>query len=216
MSGLGVSKRVRWQHAAQGLQRLHDRVHTPGGHGLVVCWCQTRQPFRVCGDGADLCLKDHWLSRERADDFAEPAEMGRAPGGPAGSAHIVPQQKGFQTKCCGLEVTDGLCTRVERSPPMGVTWTAVAGLQVGGRRDTHRRRRWLIPRAPAERFASRHGPAVIGWPPELPEGCQGRQLPEASRDVGGLHSRQTLKAVCADLPVAHPCRGGWHRPRGDR
>ena len=84
--------------------------------------------------------------------------------------------------------------------PMGVTFTAVAGLQVVGRRDPHRRRRLLIPRAPAERFESRDGTAVILLQPYLPECLQGGKVPEVWRCVGGLHPRQELIAVRADLP----------------
>jgi hypothetical protein len=98
------------RHAAPGLQRLNDRVHTPGGHGLVACLCQTLQPFRVFVDRAAICWKDHGLSWGGTDDCAEPPEVGRAPGGPAGLPHIVPPQKGFQPKFGGLEVTDGIFT----------------------------------------------------------------------------------------------------------
>jgi hypothetical protein len=95
------------RHAAPGLPRLNDRVQTPGGHVRVAGLCQTLPPFRVCGDRADICLKDHGLRRGRADDVAEPAAVGRAPGGPAGRAPIVPQPKGLQPQCGGLEVADG-------------------------------------------------------------------------------------------------------------
>jgi hypothetical protein len=65
-----------------------------------------------------------------------------------------------------------------RAHPMGVTLTAVAGLQVVGRRDTHRRRRLLILRAPAERFEPGHGTAVIVLQPYLPECLQGGKVAE--------------------------------------
>ena len=77
----------------------------------MACLCQTRQPFRVFVDRADLCVQDHGLSRGGTDDFAEPAEVGRAPGGPAGIANSVPQPQGVQTTCRGLEVTAGIVTR---------------------------------------------------------------------------------------------------------
>ena len=78
---------------------------------LVACLFQTRPPFRVVVDCADIFLPDHGLNRGRADDFAEPAAVGRAPGGMAGRAHIVPQKKGIQPQCRGLEVMEGRCTR---------------------------------------------------------------------------------------------------------
>ena len=84
--------------------------------------------------------------------------------------------------------------------PVGLAFTAVAGLQVVGRGDAHRCGRLLIPCAPAERFEPRHGTAVILLDPDLPECLQGGELPEAQRGVGGLHPRQELIAVRADLP----------------
>ena len=77
---------------------------------LVECWCQTLPPFRVFGHRADLCLKDHGLRRGGTDDFAEPAQGGRAPGGPAGRANIVPQHKGVQPNVGGLAGTEGIFT----------------------------------------------------------------------------------------------------------
>ena len=41
---------------------------------------------------------------------AEPPQVGRAPGGPARIADIVPEQKRFEPKLGGLEITDGIFT----------------------------------------------------------------------------------------------------------
>ena len=51
---------------------------------------QTLQPFCVFVDRADIFLKDNLLGRGGADNCAEPPEVGRAPGGLARIAHIVP------------------------------------------------------------------------------------------------------------------------------
>jgi hypothetical protein len=61
-------------HAGSGLQRLNDRVQTPGEHVLVEVLFQTLQPFRVFGDRAEIFLTDEVLSRGGADDFAESPE----------------------------------------------------------------------------------------------------------------------------------------------
>ena len=58
---------------------------------------------------------------------------------------------------------------------MRVAFTAVAGLEVIGRGDAHRRGRLLVPGAPAERFQPRDGTAVILLQPNLPERLQGGQ-----------------------------------------
>ena len=63
------------------------------------------------GDRADVFLEDDLLRRGGTDDLAEPAEVGRAPGGPARIADIVPQEKGFEPELRGLEIADGIFTR---------------------------------------------------------------------------------------------------------
>jgi hypothetical protein len=104
---------------------------------------------------------------------------------------------------------------VERiADPVGLALTAVAGLQVVGRSDAHRGRRLLIPGAPAERFEPRHRTAVIVLEPYLPECLQGREVAEAQRGVGGLHPRQELLAVRADLPGERLARAGLFRQAG--
>ena len=72
---------------------------------------QTLPPFCVCVDRADLFWKNNLRSRGRADDLAEPPEVGRAPGDRASLAHIVPEQKGVQMHFRGLEGTESLFPR---------------------------------------------------------------------------------------------------------
>src|SRR5262245_9422895 len=57
--------------------------------------------------------------------------------------------------------------------PMGIPFTTVAGLQVVGRRDAHRRRWLFVPCTPAKRFEPRDGTAVILLEPYLPKRLQG-------------------------------------------
>jgi hypothetical protein len=59
-------------------------------------------------DRADIFLKDHVLSGGGTDHLREPPEMGRAPGGTAGIADIVPEQEGFETELGRLEVPEGI------------------------------------------------------------------------------------------------------------
>ena len=94
-----------------GRERGNDRGQTPGRSVLVACLFQTRPPCRGCIARANRCVQDHWLSRGGTDDVAEPSAVGWAPGGAAGSAHIVPQPQGFQPKGRRLEVPTSICTR---------------------------------------------------------------------------------------------------------
>jgi hypothetical protein len=50
------------------------------------------------------------LSRCRTDHFREPAEVGRAPGGPARIADIMSEPEGFETELGRLEVSQGIFT----------------------------------------------------------------------------------------------------------
>ena len=72
---------------------------------------QTLQTFGVFVDRPDVFLEDNLLGRGRTDHLAEPAQVGRAPGGPACIADIMSQQKGFQPKLGRLEIPDGVFTR---------------------------------------------------------------------------------------------------------
>jgi hypothetical protein len=76
---------------AQGLKRLDHRVQAPRFDVRLELLFQTLQAFRVFGDRPDVCLKDTLLRWGGTDDFAEPPEVGRAPGGLARIADVVPQ-----------------------------------------------------------------------------------------------------------------------------
>jgi hypothetical protein len=54
--------------------------------------------------------------------------------------------------------------------------------------------------APAERFPPWDGTTIIRLDPNPPQCLQGGEIPKAERCVGGLHPRQELIAVHADLP----------------
>jgi hypothetical protein len=64
---------------------------------LVELLFQTLPAFRVFGARAHVFVEDNVLRRGGTDDVAEPPEVGRAPGGLARSADIVPEHKGVET-----------------------------------------------------------------------------------------------------------------------
>jgi hypothetical protein len=66
----------------------------------------------------------------------------------------------------------------------------------------------------AERFEPWHRTAVVLLDPYLPECLQGGEVAEAQRSVGGLHRRQELIAVRADLPGERLARVGLFRQAG--
>ena len=72
---------------------------------------ETLEPFGVFGDGADVFLKDNLLRGCGTDHFAQPAQVGGTPGGPARITDILPQQEGFQPELGGLEIPDCIFTR---------------------------------------------------------------------------------------------------------
>ncbi len=76
----------------------------------MQCLFETPQAFRVFGDRTDICLKDNLLRGGGTDDLREPAEVGRAPGGPARVADIMPEQEGFEPELGRLEVPQGIFT----------------------------------------------------------------------------------------------------------
>ncbi len=83
-------------------------METPGFDLLVEFLFETAQAFRVCGDRADIFLKDNVLRGGGTDHLREPPEVGRAPVGTARGADIVPEQEGFETELGGLEVPQGI------------------------------------------------------------------------------------------------------------
>lgn len=77
--------------AAQGLERVGDRLSTPGGALAWPLLRETAQAFRVFVDRTDRFLKDHVRGRGGTDGLSQPAEGGRAPRGLARVADIVPE-----------------------------------------------------------------------------------------------------------------------------
>jgi mannose-6-phosphate isomerase-like protein (cupin superfamily) len=76
----------------------------------------SRQHCRVVIDRAHVFLEHDLLGRGGTDHLREPAQMGWAPGGPAGIADVVSEQKGFEPKLGGLEIADGIFTRAGEVP----------------------------------------------------------------------------------------------------
>src|SRR5262245_65406511 len=70
-------------HPAESLERVDDRGEPPGLHLVCEGLCQTREPFGVVGDRADVFLAHALLCRGGTDDLAAPPEVGWTPGGPA-------------------------------------------------------------------------------------------------------------------------------------
>ena len=77
----------------------------------VACAFQTAQPFRLCGDGLDVCLTDALLRRGGTHHRAEPAQGGGTPVGPPRRADSVPQQERLQPQLRRLQIPEGLCPR---------------------------------------------------------------------------------------------------------
>jgi hypothetical protein len=96
--------------AAQGLKRFNHWVQTPGFNLLLEFLLKALESFGVFIDGTDIFLKDDLLSRCGADDFREPAQVGRVPIGPAHVTDILPEQKGFETELGGFEIANGIFT----------------------------------------------------------------------------------------------------------
>ena len=94
--------------ATPGLERCDDRRYTPGLDLVVACALETPQAFRVFVDSPDLFLKDNGRSGCGTDHRSEPPEVGRAPGGRACIADIVPEHAGCEPELGGLEVPQGL------------------------------------------------------------------------------------------------------------
>ncbi len=95
-------------HAPQGLKGLDHRLKTPGLHLLVELLFETLQTFGVLVHRPDIFLEDDLLGRGRTDDFREPAQVGRTPGGLARIADIMPQQKRFEPELGGPEIPDSI------------------------------------------------------------------------------------------------------------
>jgi hypothetical protein len=61
--------------------------------------------------GPDVFLEDDVLRRGGTDHCREPSQGGRAPGCPARGASVMPEHKGCEPHCRGLESAHGLVTR---------------------------------------------------------------------------------------------------------
>jgi hypothetical protein len=93
---------ARWR-VTEGVERINHRAAPPGCDLVVACLVKPLEPFGVRGDRPDLCVADDVLGWGGTDDLAEPAPVRRAPGGPTGVAHSLPQQNGVQANLGGLE-----------------------------------------------------------------------------------------------------------------
>jgi hypothetical protein len=71
--------------------------------------------------------------------------------------------------------------------PVGIAFTAVAGLQVVGGVDQQRRGRVLVSCAPAEHFQPGDRTAIISLEPNPTQGFESGEVAEAWRTLGGHH-----------------------------
>jgi len=78
---------------------------------ILPCLFETLEAFGLLMNGTDLCLKDDWLRRGGTDHLREPAEVGRAPIGPAPIPDILSQQNGLKPELVVFEIADGIFTR---------------------------------------------------------------------------------------------------------
>jgi len=97
-------------HAAQGLQRLAHRGETPGLHVIGEFLLKTLEAFGGVVHRPDVCLQDDVLCRCGADDFREPAQVGRAPVCPAHVPDILSEQERLEPKRGGFAIAHGIFT----------------------------------------------------------------------------------------------------------
>jgi hypothetical protein len=168
--------RDRAWHPAESLERLDNRGESPGLHLLGEFLFQTRPPCGVLSDRSDVFLGHDLLRGGGPDDLAEPAEVGRPPGGAAGVTDIVPQEKGFAPQLRGLEIVESICTRPAQVPH-------------GFIRNCWDRDRGESPRA--------HQAGQFDGIP--PVGCDA--IPGLFGDQGGRHDAADL-AFCGHIAVA--------------
>jgi hypothetical protein len=107
-------------HPPQGLQDLDHGVEAPRLPRCVACVRQTLQALRGVVDRAHLCVEHEGGRRGGTAHLREPAEVGRAPGGPAGVAAIAPQPAGVAPACGGLERAAGRFAGPTELPNGGV------------------------------------------------------------------------------------------------
>lgn len=89
--------------AAQGLQRVDDRIQPPGRRPLEQLGLEAMHPIHLLIDGADRFLKHDLLRRRGADDLREVASMGLIPVGPPDIVPPQPEQKRLQPELRVLE-----------------------------------------------------------------------------------------------------------------
>jgi hypothetical protein len=98
-------------HTAPGVQRLDHRVQAPGFHVIVSCLFEALEAFGRLMNRTAICLKDEVRRWCGTDHRRAPAEVGRAPLGPAHIPDILSQQQGFQTALGVFAIAEGLFTR---------------------------------------------------------------------------------------------------------
>jgi len=91
--------------ASQGKHLLKNRKRS-----LVECSLQTRQALGLFGNRPHIFLADEGLGGRRTDHVAQPASVGRAPGGSASIAASVPQHRGFAAQLGDLASPQRLLT----------------------------------------------------------------------------------------------------------
>jgi hypothetical protein len=98
------------------LEGLDHRPKTPGVHLLVAGLFKTLAAGGLRGDRADLGLEDEVRRRSRTAHGPKPAEVGRAPGGPAHGADLRPEPEGCEPTLRGLASAERSFTRPAQLP----------------------------------------------------------------------------------------------------
>ncbi len=117
-SGIIAARQVaECGHGDDGHEELHRQqgpaaLRRAGGKRHAMTCRGVRAPelksLHVFIDRAHVCLENDVLRRCGPDHCREPLERGRGPGGPAGVADIMPQQKGVEPKVRRLAIADGI------------------------------------------------------------------------------------------------------------
>jgi hypothetical protein len=79
-------------------------------HLILECLLKPPEPFTVFRHRSPICLEDDWLSGRGTDHLTEPAPVGWAPGGMAGRAEIVTEERGFEARLGRLEMAPRIFT----------------------------------------------------------------------------------------------------------
>ena len=194
---------------------LDHGVQTPDVHVLLPCLFE---PLEACGrrmHRPDLCLPDEWRRRGGTDPRRKPAEVGRAPSGPAPITAILSQHKGVQTARGVLASADDLFTR----PGAIAHGCIVDGGDIDGGEIPGAGQAGAWPRVPAvgcdpsARFwgdqRRGHHPAIVAWLGEIPRtpGATGAGFVDEEEGCGvRWHLADQWIDVtwtCADGPQVH-------------